>query len=112
MNAGDLSDRITLEEVTGTVESPVWTSREASPTLWAAVEWQNGRDVRLRIRFRDDLKSDRDIGRGLRALFEGHTLPVDRVEEVVRGREVHLFCHDEIAETPNLATGATGVVGA
>jgi hypothetical protein len=113
MRAGDLADRITLEEVTGTVESPVWTPREASPTLWAAVEWL-GADgqARIRLRRRDDLKSKRDIGRGLRVLFEGHVLAVDDITEVVRGREVHLACHDEIAETPNLATGATGVVGA
>lgn len=112
MRSGDLIERISLEEITGTGDG-AWTPRAASPTLRAAVEWlgTNG-TARIRIRYRDDLKSKRDLGRGLRLLFEGHVLMIDDVTEVVRGREVHLACHDEIAEAPVLATGAKGVVGA
>lgn len=113
MRAGDLSDRIVLEESTGQTMAD-WIPRENSPELWAAVEWL-GADgtARIRIRYRDDLKSKRDIGpHGLRVLFEGHVLTVDDITEVVRHQEVHLQVRDQIADMPNLATGATGVAGA
>lgn len=112
MRAGDLKDRIVLEESTGQTMAE-WIPRESSPALWAAVEWL-GADgtARIRVRYRHDLKSKRDIGAGLRVLFEGHVLTVDDITEVVRHQEVHLQVHDQIADMPNLATGATGVAGA
>lgn len=105
MRPGDLADRITLEEITGP-DNGAWTTRAR---LWAAVEWRQEGQATIRLRYDNDLKSRRDIGRGMRVLFEGHVLMVDDVTEVVRAREVHLQCHDVIAEVDNLATGARGV---
>lgn len=110
MRSGDLKDRIALEEITG-LGNGVWTPRESGSSLWAAVALGAGGEGSIRIRYRDDLKSDRDLGRGLRALWKGHVLTIDRAEEVVRGREVQLTCHDVIVTTDVLATGAHQVTG-
>lgn len=109
---GEFNDRIDLEEITGLGDG-VWTAREAGPSLWADVQWQlGGAEATIRILFGDGtLKSDRDIGRGLRVLFDDHVLTVDHITEVIRAEEVHLTCHDVIVTTDVLATGAHQVTG-
>lgn len=103
---GELRERITLQRAADNdVAATKWSAFTTSPKVWAAVEPLGDRRYRVRIRYRDDLKSIRDCEPAVRVLYDDLVLNVDDVTEAERRVEVHLICTDLVVPAPSLATG-------
>jgi hypothetical protein len=86
--ASDMRDRITLERL---IESASGAhSWSVVDTVSAAVEPQGEATYRLRIRYRDDLRSRADLEPAMRVKYLGDYLDLNDVVETVRHTELQI----------------------
>ena len=105
IQAGELHERITLERIQGVGDGD-WLPIAQTPDVWAAVEPIGGDNrYRVRIRYRADLRSLRDVAPGMRVLWLDRVLMVEDVIEAALHQETHLFCRDVIVNAPVLSPG-------
>lgn len=107
MNAGDLTERITLQRLNATTKA--WDELE-SATVWAAAEPQGDAGYRFRIRYRDDLRSKANIAPAMRVIYRGEALDLTDIVEAERRTETHLIASRRIIEGfDDLESGTKGI---